>query len=85
MCSSDLDTIGQRTLARDIGRDALLFKPGDIDLFAHGLRHSAENPAALLAAKQAAWNAAARRWHWEHPEERGKALALVRRALGENT
>ena len=28
---------------------------------------------------------AARRWHWEHPEERGKALALVRRALGENT
>ena len=40
---------------------------------------------ALLAAKQAAWNAAARRWHWDHPEERGKALALVRRALGENT
>ena len=79
------DTAGQRQLARDLGEGAVLFKIDDIEAQAAGFRHWAENPAALLAAKQAAWNAAARRWHWEHPEERGKALALVRRALGENT
>ena len=77
------DTAGQRHLARDLGEGALLFKIGDIEAQATGFRHWAKNPAALLAAKQAAWNAAARRWHWEHPEERGKALALVRQALGE--
>ena len=79
------DTAGQRQLARDLGEGALLFKIGDIEAQAAGFRHWAENPAALLAAKQAAWNAATRRWHWEHPEERGKALALVRQALGETT
>lgn len=77
------DTAGQRHLARDLGEGALLFKIGDIEAQATGFRRWAENPTALLAAKQAAWNAACRRWHWEHPEERGKALALVRQALGE--
>ena len=77
------DTPGQRELARDLGEGALLFRIGDIGAQAAGFRHWAENPTALLAAKQAAWNAAVRRWHWEHPEERGKALALVRQALGE--
>lgn len=79
------DTAGQRELARDLGAGALLFKIGDIEAQAAGFRHWAENPTALLAAKQVAWNAAVRRWHWEHPEERGQALALVRRALGETT
>ncbi|MBM3794766.1 MAG: hypothetical protein FJW31_12000 [Acidobacteria bacterium] len=79
------DTAGQRELARDLGAGALLFKIGDIEAQAAGFRHWAENSTALLAAKQAAWNAAVRRWHWEHPEERGQALALVRRALGETT
>lgn len=79
------DTAGQRQLARDLGEGALLFKIGDIEAQAAGFRHWAENPTALLAAKRAAWNAATRRWHWEHPEERGKALALVRQALGESS
>ena len=79
------DTPGQRELAEDIGVGSLTFKLGDIEAQAAGFRHWAENPTALLAAKQAAWNAATRRWHWEHPEERGKALALVRQVLGETT
>ena len=75
------DTTGQRPLAKDIGPDALLFKPGDIETFAAGLRRWVEQPESLLTARRAAWAAAVRRWHWEHPEERGKALALVQQAL----
>jgi len=75
------DTLGQRPLAHDIGPEALLFKPGDTEAFAAGLRRWAQQPDALLAAKRAAWAAAARRWHWEHPEERGKALKLVEQVL----
>lgn len=75
------DTPGQRELAGDIGAGALCFKVGDIAAQAAGLRHWAKNPTALLAARKAAWAAAQRRWHWEHPEERGRALALVQQAL----
>jgi hypothetical protein len=39
------------------------------------------DPARLECAKRAAWDAARRRWHWEHPLERGRLQELVRRAL----
>jgi hypothetical protein len=35
----------------------------------------------LLAARRAAWAAARRRWHWQHPEEEGALLRAVRQVL----
>lgn len=72
------DTPGQRPLAEALGPAALLFRIGDDATFAAGLRAWAQQPSMLLAAKTAAWEAARTRWHWEHPQERDKALALVR-------
>jgi hypothetical protein len=36
----------------------------------------------LHRAKQAAWSAAVRRWHWEHPLERGALLGAVEQVIG---
>ena len=75
------DTPGQRQLAEDLGRGAKLFKVGDVEQLAWHLKQWADNPAELAAAKRAAWEAATRRWHWEHPEEKGRLLGLVQEAL----
>ena len=75
------DTPGQRPLAEALGPAALLFRIGDNAAFAAGLRAWSQQPSMLLAAKTAAWEAARSRWHWEHPEERGRALTLVQQAL----
>ena len=75
------DTAGQRDLARDLGSAALVFKVGDIKMFAQGLRHWAANPEGLMQAKRLAWQAAQRRWHWNHPEEEGRLLELVNEAF----
>jgi hypothetical protein len=71
------DTKGQRPLAEDLGEGAILYKPGDVARLAEGLRRWARDPEALLRAKQAAWRAAQRRWHWEHPLEEGALLKAV--------
>jgi glycosyltransferase involved in cell wall biosynthesis len=76
------DTAGQRPVAEDLGEGAVLYKPGDTAALAAGLRHWADDGAALARAKRACWEAARRRWHWEHPAERGALLAAVARALG---
>jgi hypothetical protein len=75
------DTPGQRNLAMDLGPGAFLYSSGDIERLAQGLKLWAENPSQLLAARQAAWGAACRRWHWHHPEEEGKLLRAVREVL----
>jgi hypothetical protein len=75
------DTPGQRPLARDVEGDVLLYAPGDIDALAEGLARWAADPTALRRARQAAWNAAQRRWHWDHDRERGALLHCVRTAL----
>jgi glycosyltransferase involved in cell wall biosynthesis len=75
------DTAGQRPLAADLGDGVLSYRPGDVDALAAGLRRWAEDKTALAAAKVAAWRAAGRRWHWEHPAERGALLAAVEGAL----
>jgi hypothetical protein len=76
------DTPGQRSLARDLGEGALLYRPGDVDALAAGLKRWAEDRTTLQRAKVAAWEAARRRWHWEHPEERGVLLEAVAKVLG---
>jgi glycosyltransferase involved in cell wall biosynthesis len=73
------DTVGQRATAEDLGEGAILYRPGDVATFADGLRRWADDPEALLRAKRACWEAACRRWHWEHPLERGALLAAVAR------
>jgi glycosyltransferase involved in cell wall biosynthesis len=75
------DTPGQHALALDVGEGAFLYPPGDAQALADGLARWANDRTALAAAKQAAWRAAARRWHWDHPLEKGALLDAVARAL----
>jgi hypothetical protein len=74
------DTPGQRPLAADLGEHAIVYRSGDIDRLADGLSRWATNRRALRHAQLAAWEAARRRWHWEHPLERDALLAAVRTA-----
>ncbi len=75
------DTAGQRALAADLGAAALCYRPGDVATLAGGLERWAEDKPLLARAKAAAWQAAQRRWHWEHPEDRGALLEAVGKAL----
>jgi hypothetical protein len=75
------DTPGQHALGLDLGRAAALVPAGDIDALAAAFAGWMDNAAALECAKRSAWNAATRRWHWEHELERGTLLSLVREAL----
>jgi hypothetical protein len=75
------DTPGQRSLAENLGDGALLYAPGNVEALAAGLRHWAEDKSQLARAKAATWEAARRRWHWEHPEERGALLRAVAAVL----
>lgn len=75
------DTPGQGSLARDLGDAAILYSPGDVATLAEGLRRWARDKNELSKAKLAAWQAACRRWHWEHPQEKGALLAAVAKVL----
>ena len=75
------DTPGQRELADDLGEGALRYRSGDIGALAGGLKRWAENRALLRRARQAAWEAAKRRWHWGHRAEKCALLAAVEGAL----
>ncbi len=71
------DTPGQRELAADLGEGAVLYRPGDAAALAAGLKRWADDRPALLRAQRACWEAACRRWYWEHPLERGALLGAV--------
>lgn len=71
------DTPGQRALAADLDGAAFLCAPGDVSGLACGLKRWADDKALLARAKVAAWQAAQRRWHWEHTEDRGALLDAV--------
>jgi glycosyltransferase involved in cell wall biosynthesis len=75
------DTPGQHPLGTDLGRAAALVPAGDVAALAAVFSRWANDPTELDCAKRTAWNAAARRWHWEHALERGTLLSLVREAL----
>ncbi len=76
------DTPGQRPLADDLGEGALLFVPGDVQSLAASLGRVVDDPRAMMRAREASWEAAKRRWHWEHSAERGALLATIGRAIG---
>jgi glycosyltransferase involved in cell wall biosynthesis len=71
---------GHEALARDLGDGAIVFRPGDAAALAAGLDRLLRVPGAMARARDAAWRAAARRWHWEHEDERGALLRLVEEA-----
>jgi glycosyltransferase involved in cell wall biosynthesis len=75
------DTPGQLPLARDLGEGATVYSPRDVKALAAGLARWAADDMLLTRAKAAAWEAARRRWHWEHPHERGALLNAVSEAL----
>lgn len=75
------DTPGQHGFGEDVGCAAVLVPPGDIDALASVFRRWADDPSMLARAKRAAWDAAVRRWRWDHPRERGVLLDLVSAAL----
>jgi hypothetical protein len=72
------DTPGQRPFAGDLGEGALRYRAGDIATLASGLRRWAEDRGRLRRARQASWQAARLRWHWEHQCERGALLDAVK-------
>jgi len=75
------DTPGQHAFGADLGHAARLVPPGDVDALAATFARWGSDPAALDCAKRTAWQAATRRWHWEHDAERGSLYRLVQGAL----
>ena len=76
------DTTAQRQIIPEFGEGAYLYPPGNSTALAAGLKRWADDPAALVRAKRASWEAAKRRWNWEHPLERGALLEAVARVIG---
>lgn len=76
------DTPGQHALGVDLGAGAAVVPPGDVDALAAAFRRWASDPSSLERAKRAAWDAAARRWHWEDAAERGALYRLVEGVVG---
>jgi glycosyltransferase involved in cell wall biosynthesis len=75
------DSPGQQELARDLGEGARVVPRHDVAALAAVLRDLAEDVEALTRARRAALEGARRRWHWEHPAERGALLNAVERSL----
>ncbi len=73
-------TAGQRAFAADLGHGALAYAAGDVSALAAGLKMWFAEPARLACARRAAWAAAARRWHWEHPLERDALVGAIEAA-----
>lgn len=71
------DTPGQRPLGLDLGLGAIMHQLGDAETLGASLKRLSVDKSLLARAKAAAWEAAKRRWHWEHPNERGALLRAV--------
>ena len=70
-------TPAQSALERDLGDAAFGYECGDVAGLAGVLRSLANDVSLRCASRRAARAAAARRWHWEHPDDRGALLAAV--------
>jgi hypothetical protein len=70
-------TPAQARLSADLGPAALLYESGDVDALAEQLRRWVGDPVAQRTARDAARDAADRRWHWEHPDDRGRLLETI--------
>jgi glycosyltransferase involved in cell wall biosynthesis len=70
-------TPAQSALERDLGDAAFGYECSDVSGLAGVLRTLARDASLRCASRRAAKAAAARRWHWEHPDDRGALLAAV--------
>jgi hypothetical protein len=57
------------------------YTAGDTRALAGVLRHWDRDRASVAHARRASWQAAASRFHWEHPLERGALMHAYERAL----
>jgi glycosyltransferase involved in cell wall biosynthesis len=71
------DTPGQRTLRDVAGEGIWWYRPGDIARVAEGLTRWHRDRDLLLRARQCSRAAAEKRFHWEHPAERGALLQAI--------
>jgi glycosyltransferase involved in cell wall biosynthesis len=71
------NTRGQRPLLDTLHGEAIVYEPADTASLADGLRRWALDAAMLRRAREASWEAARSRWHWEHPQERDTLLATI--------
>jgi hypothetical protein len=71
------DTPGPRPLARHLNGHAAVYAPGDTEALAGVLSSWMSDRRRLREAKDAGWDAARTRWHWEHPLERDALLAAI--------
>jgi len=74
-------TPAQARLGQDLGAAAIVYEPGDVAGLAERLSCLARDSNLRVQARHAARSAALRRWHWEHPEDRGALVETVRAAL----
>ena len=76
------DTPGQQVIARHLQGNAITYEPRDIGRFADQLLGWHRHRERLLRAQRASWEAANRRWHWDHPLEKDTLLQEVARVTG---
>jgi len=74
-------TPAQAHLGQDLGAAAIVYEPGDVAGLAERLSCLARDSNLRLRARHAARSAALRRWHWEHPDDRGALVDTVRAAF----
>jgi glycosyltransferase involved in cell wall biosynthesis len=74
-------TQAQAKLEPDLGASAFGYECGDIDGLARILARLSSDAGLRRQARCAARAAAQRRWHWEHPDDRGALLAAVAGAI----
>jgi glycosyltransferase involved in cell wall biosynthesis len=74
-------TPAQAKLAADLDDAAFGYDCGDVDGIVHILSRFASDPDLREQAQGAARVAAERRWHWEHPADRGALLAAIAGAI----
>jgi hypothetical protein len=74
-------TPAQARIEAELGAAAFGYDCGDVQGLAGILRRLAADRSLRCRARAAARDAAARRWHWEHPADRGALVAAVEGVL----
>ena len=74
-------TPAQAHLGQELGAAAIVYEPGDVAGLAERLSCLARDSNLRMQARHAARSAALRRWHWEHPDDRGALVETVRAAF----
>jgi hypothetical protein len=70
-------TPGQLPVLSTASKAFVPIESHDTSQFELAVRRWATDPTALHQARVAAWEAAARRWRWDHPSERDVLVARV--------